>query len=148
MGSTGWHSAGASIATRYAARYPGQVSKLALITPSTRAVGLVASSEMRREVVSLRQAEPWFAGAAAAFDRIQAGSDTPENWDSVAPFFYGRWAAEAQAHSAANEEQVNEEAAGVFAGPRSTGRICQICAPCAVARNSGRNADRRGSDRS
>ncbi len=113
------HSAGANIATQYAARYPGQVSKLALITPSTRAVGLVASSEMRREMVSLRRAEPWFAEAAAAFDRIQAGSDTPENWDAVAPCFYGRWDAEARAHSAANEGQVNEEAAAVFVGPGS-----------------------------
>ena len=113
------HSAGANIATRYAARYPGQVSKLALITPSTRAVGLAPSSEMRREIVNLRRAEPWFAEGAAAFDRLQSGSDTDEDWDAVAPFFYGRWDATAQAHSAANEEQVNEEAAAVFVGPGS-----------------------------
>jgi len=91
------HSAGANIATRYAARYPGQVSKLALITPSTRAVGLAPSSEMRREIANLRRAEPWFAEGAAAFGRLQSGSDTDEDWDAVAPFFYGRWDATAQA---------------------------------------------------
>jgi len=113
------HSAGANIATRYAARYPGLVSKLALVTPSTRAVGLTPSSEKRREIVNLRRAEPWFGPAAAAFDRLQTGSDADEDWEAIAPLFYGRWDATAQAHSAANEEQVNEEAAGVFTGPGS-----------------------------
>ena len=74
---------------------------------------------MRREIVNLRRAEPWFAEAAAAFDRLQSGSETAEDWDAVAPFFYGRWDATAQAHSAANDEQVNEEAAAVFVGPGS-----------------------------
>jgi proline iminopeptidase len=111
------HSAGTNIAGLYAARHPGRVSKLALVGPSTRAVGLDASSEMRREIVRLRRDEPWFAEAAAAFERIQAGASTDEDWDAVTPFIYGRWDATAQAHDAANEEQVNQEAAGVFGGP-------------------------------
>jgi proline iminopeptidase len=111
------HSAGTNIAGLYAARHPGRVSKLALVGPSTRAVGLDPSSEMRREIVSLRRDEPWFAEAAAAFERIQAGTFTDEDWDAVTPFIYGRWDAAAQAHDAANEEQVNQEAAGVFGGP-------------------------------
>lgn len=111
------HSAGANIAVRYAARHPGLVSKLALVAPSTRAVGLLPSSKMRREIVGLRRGEPWFGEAEAAFERLQAGTETDEGWQAMAPLFYGRWDATAQAHSAANEEQVNEEAAGVFAGP-------------------------------
>src|SRR4029077_16598907 len=106
-----------NIVVQYAARHPLRVGKLVLLTPSTRAVGLAASSEMRREIISLRRGEPWFAGAAAAFERIQAGSDADEDWDAIAPFFYGRWDATAQANAAANEEQVNQEAAGVFGGP-------------------------------
>jgi len=115
------HSAGANIAAMYAARYPGQVSTLALVAPSTRAVGLLPSSEMRREIVNLRHAEPWFPEAAAAFERLQAGSETEDDWAAMAPLFYGRWDAAAQAHSAANEEQVNDEAASVFAGPGAFG---------------------------
>jgi proline iminopeptidase len=111
------HSAGANIAALYAARHPGRVSKLALVGPSTRAVGLEATSEMRREVSSLRRDEPWYAGAAAAFERLQAGSETDEDWKALDPFFYGRWDATARAHAAANDEQVNQEAAGVFTGP-------------------------------
>ncbi len=109
------HSAGANIAVQYAARHPGRVRKLALVTPSGRAVGLDPTSESRRQVVMLRESESWFAGAAAAFERVDAGTATDEDWDAMAPFFYGRWDAAAQAHSAANETQVNDEAAEVFA---------------------------------
>jgi len=111
------HSAGANIAVMYAARHPGRVSRLALVGPSTRAVGLQPSSELRREILDLRQGEPWFPEAAAAFERLQAGSEGDEGWAAMAPLFYGRWDAVTQAHDAAGEEQVNEEAAGVFAGP-------------------------------
>lgn len=110
-------SAGANIVAMYAAQHPSLVSKLALVAPSTRAVGLQPTSEMRREIVNLRRAEPWFREAAAAFERLQAGSETDEDWEAMAPLFYGRWDAAAQADAAANEEQVNEEAAGLFAGP-------------------------------
>jgi proline iminopeptidase len=111
------HSAGSNIAVQYAARYPARVRKLVLATPSPRAVGLDVTSEMRREIVNLRRDEPWFAAAAAAFERIQAGSGAGADWDAMAPFFYGRWDAAAIAHAAANDEEANEEAAGVFAGP-------------------------------
>ena len=37
-----------------------------------------------------------------------------EDWDAVVPFFYGRWDAAAQAHCAAAETQVNEDAASGF----------------------------------
>jgi proline iminopeptidase len=111
------HSAGANIAVMYAARHPSLVSKLVLVAPSTRAVGLQPTSELRREIVNLRRGEPWFREAAAAFERLQTGSETDEDWEAVAPLFYGRWDAIAQADTAANEEQLNEEAAAVFAGP-------------------------------
>jgi proline iminopeptidase len=109
------HSAGANIAVQYAVRHGRRVSKLALITPSGRAVGLEPDSEMRREVVTLRRGEPWFAEAAAAFERVAAGAGTEDDWNAMAPFFYGRWDAVAQAHSAAGETQTNDDAADAFA---------------------------------
>jgi proline iminopeptidase len=48
------HSAGATIVVQYPVRHPQRVGKLALITPSGRAVGLEPGSEMRREIVQLR----------------------------------------------------------------------------------------------
>jgi proline iminopeptidase len=109
------HSAGANIAVQYAVRHQERVSKLALITPSGRAVALEPGSEMRREIVKLRQDEPWFAEAAAAFERIDAGAGTEDDWKAMDPFVYGRWDAAAQAHCAAEEKQTNEDAALAFA---------------------------------
>lgn len=109
------HSAGANIAVQYAIRHQRRVTKLALITPSGRAAGLEPDSAMRREIVQLRQDEPWFAEAAAAFERVAADAETEEDWQAMAPFFYGRWDAAAQAHEAAGEKQTNEDAADTFA---------------------------------
>lgn len=106
------HSAGANIAVQYAVRHPDRVTKLALITPSARAAGLEVEDETRREIVDLRRDEPWFGEAAAAFDR---GAETEDDWRAVAPFYYGRWDAAAQAHWSAGETEVNEEAAEGFA---------------------------------
>ena len=68
---------------------------------------------MRRQMVKLRHGEPWFAEAAAAFERIVGGSGSDDDWEAIAPFFYGRWDAAAQAHSAAGQAQTNEVATGV-----------------------------------
>jgi pimeloyl-ACP methyl ester carboxylesterase len=108
------HSAGANVAVQYALRHPHRVGRLVLVTPSGRAVGREPDAAMRREMIELRRGEPWFAGAAAAFERIAAGGGAEEDWLALAPFFYGRWDAAAQAHDAAGEEQTNEEAAAAF----------------------------------
>jgi proline iminopeptidase len=108
------HSAGGNIAVQYATRHQARVSKLALITPSARSAGFDPDAETRRQVVKLRQGEPWFAEAAAAFERIAGGAGSQDDWEAIAPFFYGRWDAAAQAHSAAGQAQTNEAAAGIF----------------------------------
>ena len=108
------HSAGASIAMQYATRHGHRIRRLALITPSGRAVGLQPDSGMRRQVIALRQGEPWFAEGAAAFERIAGGSEAAGDWRALAPFFYGRWDAVAQAHAAADEAETNQEAARIF----------------------------------
>ncbi len=105
------HSAGANIAVHYAVRHSGRVNKLALITPSGRAAGLEPDNKARREIMNLRQDEPWFSEAAATFSR---GAETEDDWRAIAPFFYGRWDTAAQAHWSAGETQVNEEAAQRF----------------------------------
>jgi proline iminopeptidase len=108
------HSAGANIAVQYAVRHSPRVRKLALITPSARSVGLGPDAAARRQAMNLRQSEPWFGDGVAAFDRIQAGAGTDEDWQAMGPFYFARWDEAAQAHWAAAERQVNEAAAEVF----------------------------------
>jgi len=108
------HSAGGNIAMQYAARYPQRVSKLVLVTPSGRAVDLEPDAGTRREVMNLRRDEPWFPAAAAAFERIASGGATDDDWQAIAPFYYGRWDAAARAHAAADEKQTNGAAADAF----------------------------------
>lgn len=108
------HCAGANIAALYVARHPERVNKLALITPSTRAVGIDATGETRRETAQLRKGEPWFAAAFAALETVMAGNATDDSWKAIDPFYYGRWDAAAQAHQAAQDGRQNKEAAAAF----------------------------------
>ncbi|MGZ4478737.1 MAG: alpha/beta fold hydrolase [Nocardioidaceae bacterium] len=108
------HSAGANIAAQYVAQRPERVNKLALITPSTRAVGIEVTDESRRETAQLRRDEAWFGGAFSALESILAGQDTDSDWSAIAPFSHGRWDHVAQAHEAADDRQRNNEAAAVF----------------------------------
>jgi pimeloyl-ACP methyl ester carboxylesterase len=108
------HCAGANLAALYAARHPERVGKLALITPSTFAVGIAATGQSRLETARLRKDEPWFAAAFAALEAIVAGNATDDSWKAIDPFFHGRWDAAAQAHQAAQDGHRNSEAAAAF----------------------------------
>jgi proline iminopeptidase len=108
------HSAGANLAALYVAKHPGRVGKLALITPSTRAVGIETTGPCRLQAARLRQDEPWFAAAYAALDAIVAGHATDARWKAIDPFFYGRWDAAAQALQAVQDDYWNDEAAAAF----------------------------------
>ncbi|MFD8543044.1 alpha/beta fold hydrolase [Streptomyces sp. NPDC059649] len=106
------HSAGANLATQYAARCPKRVSKLALIAPSTRAVGIAITGETRRHLAQLRVGEPWFPSAFAALEAITEGEGS--DWEAIAPFFYGRWDTAAQQHHVASQPD-NQQAVALFA---------------------------------
>ncbi|WP_331766191.1 alpha/beta hydrolase [Embleya sp. NBC_00896] len=124
------HSAGANLATQYAARYPNNIGKLALITPGTRAVGIAITGETRRELAQLRRNEPWFPAAFAALTAINEG--TGSDWEAIAPFFCGRWDAAAQKHHAESRPS-NQEAVALFAtegafDPQTTRTALADCA--------------------
>lgn len=106
------HSAGANIATQYAARHPERVSSLALIAPGMRAVGIDVTGDMRREVARRRRNEPWFPTAFAALEAITEG--TGSDWAAIAPFFYARWDATTRRHHAASRP-ANDRAVTLFA---------------------------------
>ncbi|MFC9561191.1 alpha/beta fold hydrolase [Agromyces sp. NPDC056965] len=127
------HSAGTNIAVMYAARYPQQIDRLVLVTPSAAALDLTVTAEMRLSVARLRSAEPWFADAFAALEAIVAGDG--EDWQAIDPFIYGRWDAAAQAHRADDERGRNDEAAAVFA---ADGAFDPVATRAALADFAGR----------
>ncbi|MFG1951576.1 alpha/beta fold hydrolase [Micromonospora sp. NPDC048830] len=108
------HSAGAALALLYAARHPDRVARLALITPSPRPVGLDVADSDRRELAELRQGEPWFPDAFAAFARIWSGEAAAADWTAITPFTHSRWDAASQAHAAQGAHQRNTDAAVVY----------------------------------
>jgi proline iminopeptidase len=108
------HSAGTNLAVLYAARHPDRINRLILVTPGLGAVGIEVDGAARREIVRSREGEPWFATAYAALEAVTAGSDRDEDWAAIAPFFYGRWDAAAQAHRVAADEGRNDEGAQIF----------------------------------
>ncbi|ULR53473.1 alpha/beta fold hydrolase [Streptomyces deccanensis] len=108
------HCAGANLAALYVSRHPENVGKLALITPSVRAVGLTITGDLRLETARLRRDEPWFPEAFAALEAIVAGRASADSWQAVAPFSYGRWDEAAQAHQAGGDERMNPEIVAAF----------------------------------
>lgn len=97
------HSAGASLAELYAAAYPDRIRKLALITPSLRAVGIPPTAEEQSAIYEQRAQQPWYADARAAMDAWDAGTETREQHQLAQALIYGRWDAVAQAHAAAED---------------------------------------------
>jgi pimeloyl-ACP methyl ester carboxylesterase len=108
------HSAGAAIAVLYAARYPERVSRLILIAPSSRVVGVDVADQDRREVTEAHRGQPWYPEAIAAFGRVWAGTATAADWAGITPFTYVRWDAETRAHAARADTERNAEAAAVY----------------------------------
>jgi pimeloyl-ACP methyl ester carboxylesterase len=93
------HSAGAILATLYAATYPQRVSRLLLITPGLSAVGVDGSEKEFTAVIERRAAQPWYPAARAALDKIESGDRTIAAYLASRPLFYGHWDEAAQAHA-------------------------------------------------
>jgi pimeloyl-ACP methyl ester carboxylesterase len=125
------HSAGGALAVLYATRHPDRIGRLALVTPSPRAVGLEVTDSDRRQVAELRRGEAWFPDAFAAFERIWSGDAAAADWAAIAPFTYGRWDAVSQAHLAQEPGQRNADAAAAY---YSAGALAPQATRSALAR--------------
>jgi pimeloyl-ACP methyl ester carboxylesterase len=113
------HSAGAVLATLYAAAHPERVSRLVLVTPGLAAVGVGIAEEELATTLESRSAQPWYPAARPALDEILAGSASMEDFGASRPFFYGRWDETAQAHATMGVAQRHQPARlGYFNGLR------------------------------
>ncbi|MBV9795595.1 MAG: alpha/beta hydrolase [Actinobacteria bacterium] len=111
------HSAGAILATLYAAAHPDRIARLVLVTPGLATVGVDASEQDFQAVLERRSAEPWYPAARAALAEIQAGSLSVETFAASRPLFYGRWDDTARAHATAGvADRHQAERLGYFDG--------------------------------
>ncbi|GIG90229.1 hydrolase [Plantactinospora endophytica] len=113
------HSAGGNLAELYAARYPHRLSRLVLVTPGLRAVGVQTAGFA--EAIAARSTEWWYPEAKAAMDAWQEAASRGAGPDEVnplrvgaAPFAYGRWDERARLHAEADQWERPETASAGF----------------------------------
>jgi pimeloyl-ACP methyl ester carboxylesterase len=94
------HSAGANLAYRYAEHHPERVSRLVLVAPSPRGVGVEVPDAARQAIVESRADEPGYGEAVAAYRNVLAGTATDADWAAMSPLSYGRWDEEVRAWDA------------------------------------------------
>ncbi|MGX7675493.1 alpha/beta fold hydrolase [Plantactinospora sp. DSM 117369] len=116
------HSAAGNLAELYAARHPHRLSRLVLVTPGLRSVGVETVGFA--EAVAARATQWWYPEAKAAMDAWQEAAGRGAGPDEVnplrsgaAPFAYGRWDERARAHAEAEpEERPDAPSAGFYDG--------------------------------
>jgi proline iminopeptidase len=129
------HSAGAVLATLYAATCPQHLSALILVTPGLAAVGVDGTGEQFRATLARRAAQPWYPAALAALEQIMAGDLSMQAFRASRPFFYGRWDDAAQANATIGISERHQAAReGYFAGatidvPATRAALAKLTAP-------------------
>ena len=130
------HSAGGSLAMRYAERYPERVARLVLVTATPWALGMPATAEHRLAAARLRSGEPWFADAFPLFEAWLEG--TGDFDPAFAGFFHGRWDEAAQRHEAGADKEFNDDAGEVYGSdgaydpPATRAALARLAAPVLV----------------
>jgi pimeloyl-ACP methyl ester carboxylesterase len=132
------HSAGGSVALRYAAAYPERIDHLVLLSPGPQPLGLDFTDAQQQAAMRRRSAEPWYREAQAAIQAAGAGDDSAETRLRYMPFFYGRWDDAARAHALvgfserARAVQAGFYAPGAFDPPATRAGLAQVTAPVMV----------------
>ncbi len=109
------HSAGCSIALLHAATHPEAIGRLAIVTPSPR--GLPEGISDADTVRAARSGEPHIDAALDALAQLQNSPDPaaiPALMAAFNPLVYGQWTPRAEAHAAAEADEVNSAARAGF----------------------------------
>jgi pimeloyl-ACP methyl ester carboxylesterase len=132
------HSAGGSVALRYAAAFPERIGHLILLSPGPQPLGLDLTDAQQQAAMRRRSAEPWYPGAQAAIEAAAAGDDSAQTRLRYMPFFYGRWDDTARAHAQtgfsdrARVVQAGFYAPGAFDPPATRAGLARVTAPVLV----------------
>ncbi|GAA0369353.1 alpha/beta hydrolase [Microbispora corallina] len=108
------HSAAGALALLYAARHPGRIGRLVLVTPSLMPIGIEPTDEEWVDQIERRAGEPWYARGLADLEAWEAGDESRR--PGAQPFFYSPWNEEARAHAARFAARSAEAAAGFQTG--------------------------------
>jgi pimeloyl-ACP methyl ester carboxylesterase len=122
------HSAGSILATLYAAAYPQRLSKLVLVTPGLAAVGVKVTEEQLATAIGRHAAEPWYAEASAAWEKMIGEDRSLAVYRASRPLFYGRWDETAHAHALSESPRAMRRRA------RATSLACSSARPRAGRR--------------
>ena len=110
------HSAGGSVALRYAGAYPERIGHLVLLSPGMGPLGLEVTDAQQQAAMLRRSGEPWYQEARAAAQAADAGDGSAETRLRYMPFFYGRWDDAARAHALVGfSERARAVQAGFYA---------------------------------
>jgi proline iminopeptidase len=125
------HSAGTAVAVLFAEAHAARVSRLLLIAPSSRVVGLPLVDEEVEAAYHRRSDEPWYAHAWAA---ANAEDPSAEEELAAAAFSYGRWDDAARLHAASDATERNLQATrafydGAFDPERTRAALAALDAP-------------------
>jgi pimeloyl-ACP methyl ester carboxylesterase len=129
------HSAGGSVALRYAGAYPERIGHLVLLSPGMGPLGLAVTDAQQQAAMRRRSGEPWYQEARAAAQAADAGDGSAETRLRYMPFFYGRWDDAARAHALvgfserARAVQAGFYAPGGFDPPATRAGLARVTAP-------------------
>jgi pimeloyl-ACP methyl ester carboxylesterase len=129
------HSAGGSVALRYAGAYPERIGHLVLLSPGMGPLGLAVTDAQQQAAMRRRSGEPWYQEARAAAQAADAGDGSAETRLRYMPFFYGRWDDAARAHALvgfserARVVQAGFYAPGGFDPPATRAGLARVTAP-------------------
>ena len=129
------HSAGGSVALRYAGAYPERIGHLVLLSPGMGPLGLAVTDAQQQAAMRRRSGEPWYQQARAAAQAADAGDGSAETRLRYMPFFYGRWDDAARAHALvgfserARAVQAGFYAPGGFDPPATRAGLAMVTAP-------------------
>jgi pimeloyl-ACP methyl ester carboxylesterase len=128
------HSAAGGLALLYAARYPGRIGHLVLVTPTVHPVGIEITDEQWYAQIESRADESWYESRLPDLKAWDAGDESRRL--RAQPFFYSPWNETAEAHATRFAERSAQAAmrfhTGMPAAEKTRASLAKVTAPVLV----------------
>lgn len=128
------HSAAGGLALLYAARHPGRIGHLVLVTPTVHPVGIELTDEQWCAQIERRADESWYESRLPDLEAWEAGDESRRL--RAQPFFYSPWNETAEAHATRYAERSVEAAkrfhATMPAAEQTRAALAEVTSPVLV----------------